>query len=136
MFSRIIMLAGLLFSATASTASAEAPNGPPYNCLTATQGCTIILRLPDGRPGMFLKFHYCKATCDKDYPEDVSRPGHCLLTCDPSTRAQWRTHYLVPPEGEVCRNSDVGEAIEWIRANHPGWVLAGWGCVNKYIADM
>ncbi|MEN9413223.1 MAG: hypothetical protein RLZZ342_310 [Candidatus Parcubacteria bacterium] len=123
-----------------TTASAEEHGAPhqqvPFNCLTAKQGCTIVIRLPDGRPGMALKFHYCKGTCDKDYPDNPLRPGTCLLTCDPSTRAEWKTHYLTPPDGEVCHNTDINEALHWLEQNRRGWLLAGWGCVDHILADM
>lgn len=74
---------------------------------------SVVTRLPDGLPGRILKFEFC-------------RQG----TCDRAQREHWSTHYLVPPPGEVCRLSDVGEALKWIDQNRPGWLLAGWGCVS------
>lgn len=73
----------------------------------------LVFRLSEGTPGRILKFEFC-------------RKG----TCDRAQRERWSTHYLVPPPGEVCRLSDVGEALKWIEQNRPGWLLAGWGCVS------
>lgn len=73
-----------------------------------------IIRIPDGQPGQVLKFEYC-------------REGDC----DRAHREHWITHYLVPPPGEVCHNTDVTEALRWLEQNRKGWLLAGWGCVSK-----
>jgi hypothetical protein len=84
-------------------------------CMGASDDCrTRIIRLPDGQPGQVLKFEYC-------------REGDC----DRSHREHWVTHYLVPPPGEVCRNTDITEALHWMEQNRPGWLLAGWGCVSS-----
>lgn len=73
-----------------------------------------IIRIPDGQPGQVLKFEYC-------------REGDC----DRAHREHWITHYLVPPPGEVCHNTDITEALNWLEQNRKGWLLAGWGCVSK-----
>jgi hypothetical protein len=72
-----------------------------------------IIRLPDGQPGQVLKFEFCKEG-----------------DCDRTHREHWRTHYLVPPPGEVCHNTNVTEALHWLEQNSKGWLLAGWGCVS------
>jgi len=83
-------------------------------CMAAGDDCrTRIVRLPDGQPGQVLKFEYC-------------REGDC----DRAHREHWITHYLVPPPGEVCRNTDINEALQWLEQNRKGWLLAGWGCVS------
>lgn len=84
-------------------------------CLSSSDDCRQrIVRLPDGQPGQVLKFEYC-------------REGDC----DRHHRERWVTHFLIPPPGEVCRNSDVSEALHWLEQNRKGWLLAGWGCVSK-----
>ena len=84
-------------------------------CMDGKDDCrNRIIRLPDGLPGQVLKFEYC-------------REGDC----DRAHRERWITHYLVPPPGEVCRNTDIGEALRWLEQNRKGWLLAGWGCVSK-----
>jgi hypothetical protein len=84
-------------------------------CMNEKEDCRQrIIRLPDGLPGQVLKFEYCReGDCDR---------GH---------RERWITHFLVPPPGEVCRNTDIGEALHWLEQNRKGWLLAGWGCVSK-----
>ena len=84
-------------------------------CMNEKDDCRQrIIRLPDGMPGQVLKFEYCReGDCDR---------GH---------RERWITHFLVPPPGEVCRNTDIGEALRWLEQNRKGWLLAGWGCVSK-----
>jgi hypothetical protein len=84
-------------------------------CLGPGDDCrTRIIRLPDGQPGQVLKFEYC-------------REGDC----DRAHREHWMTHFLVPPPGEVCRNTDINEALQWLEQNRKGWLLAGWGCVSS-----
>ena len=84
-------------------------------CMNEKDDCRQrIIRLPDGMPGQVLKFEYC-------------REGDC----DRAHRERWITHFLVPPPGEVCRNTDIGEALRWLEQNRKGWLLAGWGCVSK-----
>lgn len=84
-------------------------------CMDQNDSCrTRVIRLPDGLEGQVLKFEFCKEG-----------------DCDRANRARWSTHYLVPPPGEVCRNSNVTEALNWIEQNRPGWLLAGWGCVSN-----
>ncbi len=83
-------------------------------CMAAGDDCrTRIVRLPDGQPGQVLKFEYCHEG-----------------DCDRAHREHWITHYLVPPPGEVCRNTDINEALQWLEQNRKGWLLAGWGCVS------
>jgi hypothetical protein len=83
-------------------------------CMGPGDDCrTRIIRLPDGKPGQVLKFEYC-------------REGDC----DRAHREHWMTHFLVPPPGEVCRNTDINEALQWLEQNRKGWLLAGWGCVS------
>jgi hypothetical protein len=83
-------------------------------CMAAGDDCrTRIIRLPDGQPGQVLKFEYCHEG-----------------DCDRAHREHWITHYLVPPPGEVCRNTDINEALQWLEQNRKGWLLAGWGCVS------
>lgn len=83
-------------------------------CGSAGEKCSQrIIRIPDGQPGQVLKFEYCQEG-----------------DCDRSHREHWRTYYLVPPAGEVCRTSDINEAMRWIEQNAQGWLLAGWGCVS------
>jgi len=94
--------------------SAEPPN-VIVQCMSSADDCrTRIVRLPDGLPGQVLKFEYC-------------REGDC----DRTHRERWITHYLVPPPGEVCHNTDINEALHWLEQNRKGWLLAGWGCVSK-----
>ena len=84
-------------------------------CMNEKDDCRQrIIRLPDGMPGQVLKFEYC-------------REGDC----DRAHRERWITHFLVPPPGEVCRNTDIGEALRGLEQNRKGWLLAGWGCVSK-----
>lgn len=84
-------------------------------CMSGNDDCrTRIIRLPDGVPGQVLKFEYCKEG-----------------DCDRAHRDHWMTHYLVPPPGAVCRNTDINEALHWLEQNRKGWLLAGWGCVSK-----
>jgi len=84
-------------------------------CMSAGDNCRQrMIRLPDGLPGQVLKFEYCHEG-----------------DCDRSHRERWITHYLVPPPGEVCRNTDIAEALRWLEQNRKGWLLAGWGCVSK-----
>lgn len=83
-------------------------------CRVQSDACkTRIIRLPDGLPGQVLKFEFCKQG-----------------DCDRANRHRWRVHYLAPPPGKVCRNTDVGEALNWLAENRKGWLLAGWGCVS------
>ena len=83
-------------------------------CMAAGDDCrTRIVRMPDGQPGQVLKFEYCHEG-----------------DCDRTHREHWITHYLVPPPGEVCRNTDINEALQWLEQNRKGWLLAGWGCVS------
>jgi hypothetical protein len=78
-------------------------------CLAEGDDCkTRIIRLPDGQAGQVLKFEFCQEG-----------------DCDRAHREHWRTHYLVPPPGEVCRNANVTEALNWIDQNSNGWLLAG-----------
>jgi hypothetical protein len=92
----------------------EEPAGTHVMCLAKGDDCkTRIIRLPDGQPGQVLKFEFCKEG-----------------DCDRAHREHWRTHYLVPPPGEVCRNTNVTEALNWLEQNGRGWLLAGWGCVS------
>jgi hypothetical protein len=101
----------LLFS---SAARSEGPTSPSVHCMAQGDNCRVrIIRIPDGRPDQVLKFEFC-------------REGDC----DRAHREHWRTHYLVPPPGEVCRNADVTEALNWLEQNSKGWLLAGWGCVS------
>jgi hypothetical protein len=89
--------------------------GVIVQCMSEKDDCRQrVIRLPDGMPGQVLKFEYC-------------REGDC----DRAHRERWITHYLVPPPGEVCRNSDIGEALRWLEQNRKGWLLAGWGCVSN-----
>jgi hypothetical protein len=84
-------------------------------CMAANDDCrTRVITLPDGMPGQVLKFEYC-------------REGDC----DRAHREHWVTHYLVPPPGEFCHNTDINEALHWLEDNRKGWLLAGWGCVSK-----
>lgn len=104
----------VLLLAPAAVQSAEQRN-VIVQCMSATDDCrTRIVRLPDGLPGQVLKFEYC-------------REGDC----DRVHRERWITHFLVPPPGEVCRNTDINEALHWLEQNRKGWLLAGWGCVSK-----
>ncbi len=89
-------------------------DGVLVQCVAPGDDCrTRIIRLPDGQPGQVLKFEYC-------------REGDC----DRAHREHWITHFLVPPPGEVCRNTDINEALQWLEQNRKGWLLAGWGCVS------
>jgi hypothetical protein len=83
-------------------------------CLGPGDDCrTRLIRIPDGQPDQVLKFEFChEGDCDRQH------------------REHWSVHYLVPPPGEVCRNTDINEALQWIEQNRPGWLLAGWGCVS------
>ena len=104
----------LLAVANVPTAYSEEPR-VLVECMSAGDNCRQrMIRLPDGLPGQVLKFEYC-------------REGDC----DRSHREHWITHYLVPPPGEVCRNTDVSEALRWLEQNRKGWLLAGWGCVSE-----
>jgi hypothetical protein len=97
--------------------AARSDETPSVNVLCMAKGddCKVrIIRLPDGQPGQILKFEFC-------------REGDC----DRAHREHWRTHYLVPPPGEVCRSTDVTEALNWLEQNSKGWLLAGWGCVSS-----
>lgn len=111
--------AALLLSALAlATFSAPVRSGEePHvlvQCMQPGDNCRErIIRIPDGQPGQVLKFEYC-------------REGDC----DRAHREHWITHYLVPPPGEVCHNTDVTEALRWLEQNRKGWLLAGWGCVS------
>ena len=108
----------LIALAVISLAPAPVRSGDTGNvhvqCMAAGDDCrTRIVRLPDGQPGQVLKFEYCHEG-----------------DCDRAHREHWITHYLVPPPGEVCRNTDINEALQWLEQNRKGWVLAGWGCVS------
>lgn len=108
------LLALLILLAPAAVRSDEQPN-VIVQCMAATNDCrTRIIRLPDGMPGQVLKFEYC-------------REGDC----DRAHREHWMTHFLVPPPGELCHNTDINEALHWLEQNRKGWLLAGWGCVSK-----
>lgn len=117
---RQISLSGLTLAALlplAPVASLAADAGAPDVIVCGPEGGTCserIIRIPDGLPGQVLKFEYCQEG-----------------DCDRSHREHWRTYYLVPPAGEVCRNTDITEAMRWIEQNAKGWLLAGWGCVSK-----
>ena len=90
------------------------PPGAEIHCLAQGDDCrTRIIRLPDGQEGQVLKFEFCQEG-----------------DCDRAHREHWSTQYLVPPPGEVCRNTDINEALHWLEQNRPGWLLAGWGCVS------
>jgi hypothetical protein len=108
-------LAAIVLGAASSPAASVDVSTSQALCMDQDKNCRMrIIRLPDGLEGQVLKFEFCKE------PE-----------CDRSNRSHWSTHYLVPPPGEVCRNSNVGEALHWIEQNRPGWLLAGWGCVSN-----
>jgi hypothetical protein len=108
----ILTVFGLVASSVAHSEDA-APGR--FICSDQNDDCgTRIIRLPDGAAGQVLKFEICKeGDCDREHME------------------HWSTHYLVPPPGEVCRNSDVSEALNWIEQHRRGWLLAGWGCVSS-----
>ena len=109
-----LMTLVLIAMAPAAGRSAE-NNNVHVQCMAAGDDCrTRIIRIPDGQPGQVLKFEFC-------------REGDC----DRAHREHWETHYLVPPPGEVCRNTDINEALGWLEQNRKGWLLAGWGCVSK-----
>ena len=111
----VALLIGLALQASAQPAeAAEAPQTASRLAASdVAKSQPRIVRVPDGAPGRVLKFEFCQ-------------PG----TCDRKERKRWSTHYLEPPPGEVCRLSDVGEALRWLGENRPGWRLAGWGCVS------
>ncbi|KAB2939238.1 MAG: hypothetical protein K8F92_07765 [Hyphomicrobium sp.] len=111
--------APLLALALIALAPAAVHSGDSANvvvqCMGAGDDCRQrIIRIPDGMPGQVLKFEYC-------------REGDC----DRAHREHWITHYLVPPPGEVCHNTDINEALKWLEQNRKGWLLAGWGCVSR-----
>lgn len=117
--SRLLRLASLAALGSAVFAPQAVQSGDQNNvivqCMSSEDDCrTRIVRLPDGQPGQVLKFEYC-------------REGDC----DRAHRERWMTHFLVPPPGEVCRNTDINEALNWLEQNRKGWLLAGWGCVSK-----
>jgi hypothetical protein len=117
--SRLLRLASLAALGSAVFAPHAVQSGDQNNvivqCMSSEDDCrTRIVRLPDGLPGQVLKFEYC-------------REGDC----DRAHRERWMTHFLVPPPGEVCRNTDINEALNWLEQNRKGWLLAGWGCVSK-----
>lgn len=117
--SRLLRLASLAALGSAVLAPQAAQSGNRNNvivqCMSSEDDCrTRIIRLPDGQPGQVLKFEYC-------------REGDC----DRAHRERWMTHFLVPPPGEVCRSTDINEALHWLEQNRKGWLLAGWGCVSK-----
>ncbi|HRN85507.1 MAG TPA: hypothetical protein PK857_11860 [Hyphomicrobium sp.] len=97
----------------ASAQSAQTAEAPQIAASDSAGSQPRVIRVPDGAPGRVLKFEFCE-------------PG----TCDRRERKRWSTHYLEPPPGDVCRLSDVGEALRWLGENRPGWRLAGWGCVS------
>jgi hypothetical protein len=112
--SALAILAPLVLVISSAVWSEE-PAGTQIMCLAKGDDCKMrIIRLPDGQPGQVLKFEFCKEG-----------------DCDRSHREHWRTHYLVPPPGEVCRNTDVTEALNWLEQSSKGWLLAGWGCVSS-----
>jgi hypothetical protein len=97
-----------------SAARSDEPSSAQVLCMAQGDDCKVrIIRLPDGQPGQVLKFEFCKEG-----------------DCDRTHREHWRTHYLVPPPGEVCHNTNVTEALHWLEQNSKGWLLAGWGCVS------
>lgn len=108
----IVMLVGFVVSSAAHSEDAAAPR---VICSDQSEDCaTRIIRLPDGVEDQVLKFEICKeGDCDRAHME------------------HWSTHYIVPPAGEVCHNSDVSEAVDWIAQHRRGWLLAGWGCVSS-----
>jgi hypothetical protein len=107
------LLAALGLGMTTSALS-ETSSNTSVVCLDRNENCKVrVIRLPDGVPGQVLKFEFCQEG-----------------DCDRAHREHWRTHYLVPPEGEVCRNTNITEALNWIEQNSKGWLLAGWGCVS------
>jgi hypothetical protein len=98
----------------ASAARSDEPPTADVRCMAQGDDCKVrIIRLPDGLPGQVLKFEFCQEG-----------------DCDRAHREHWRTHYLVPPPGEACRNTGVTEALSWLEENSKGWLLAGWGCVS------
>ncbi len=108
----ILVLVGF---ATSSPVRSEETPLSPFICMGPGDDCTTrLIRLPDGLEGQVLKFEFCKEG-----------------DCDRAQRERWGTHYLVPPPGEVCHNTDVTEALHWLEQNRPGWLLAGWGCVSS-----
>lgn len=130
------MLAAFMLVSAVMPVQAEPTR--PYNCLTSRIGCEIVIRIPDGQPGQILKFETCKPQCDPAYPEHPFKPGECFKTCDRNHKERgWETHYITPPDGEVCRNREgIEEALRWIEQHRPGWVWAGSGCVTNRFADM
>jgi hypothetical protein len=114
--SRLRHLAPLAILAFVAVAPHAVQSGEAIvQCMSNGDDCrNRLVRLPDGMPGQVLKFEFC-------------REGDC----DRTHREHWMTHFLVPPPGEVCRNTDVGEALRWLEQNRRGWLLAGWGCVSK-----
>lgn len=108
------LLAAMSFVVASIAVSEEPSSNTSIVCLDQSENCKVrIIRLPDGMPGQVLKFEFCQEG-----------------DCDRAHREHWRTHYLVPPEGEVCRSTDITEALNWIEQNSKGWLLAGWGCVS------
>jgi hypothetical protein len=113
---RSIALAALLPIALLTSSALRSEETAPAQVLCRAQGddCRVrIIRVPDGLPEQVLKFEFCKEG-----------------DCDRQHREHWRTHYLAPPPGELCHNTDVTEALHWLEQNSKGWLLAGWGCVS------
>ena len=113
-YAALAILVPLVLLVASAARSGETPSANVL-CMAKGDDCKVrIIRLPDGQPGQVLKFEFC-------------REGDC----DRAHREHWRTHYLVPPPGEVCRNTDVTEALSWLEQSGKGWLLAGWGCVSS-----
>ena len=109
-----LMALALLALVPSAIRAGDGPN-VDVRCMAEGDDCrTRIIRLPDGLPGQVLKFEYCHEG-----------------DCDRAHREHWVTHYLVPPPGELCHNTDINEALRWLEENRPGWLLAGWGCVSS-----
>jgi len=112
-----LALAALFPFAASSVEAADTTASEPEVFVCGADGAKCsqrIIRIPDGQPGQVLKFEYCQEG-----------------DCDRAHREHWRTYYLVPPAGDVCRNANITEALRWIEQNAQGWLLAGWGCVSK-----